>query len=139
MSPAFPCARCGRPVRRNLRATPPRITCPRCRYLIYDYPRPAAGMLVVKRGAVLVLRRGHAPMRGHLDIPGGFGDAGESIVLGDVTGAKRTLARSSIAKMKASAVSLRPEGLWQNLDAQQQRDLMAFLLTEPPAKTTPGR
>lgn len=79
MSAAFPCARCGRPVRRNLRAAPPRIACPRCRYLIYDYPRPAAGMLVVKRGAVLVLRRGHAPKRGHLDIPGGFVDAGESI------------------------------------------------------------
>ncbi len=34
--------------------------------------------------------------------------------------------------MKASALSLMPEGLWQNLNAQQQRDLMTFLLTEPP-------
>lgn len=36
-------------------------------------------MLVIKRGAVLVLRRGHAPKRGHLDIPGGFVDANESL------------------------------------------------------------
>ena len=77
--PAFPCVRCGRPVRRAQGVRPPRLTCPRCRYLIYDYPRPCAGMLVVKRGAVLVLRRGHAPKRGHLDIPGGFVDANESI------------------------------------------------------------
>jgi ADP-ribose pyrophosphatase YjhB (NUDIX family) len=79
VSPVFPCARCGRPLRRNLRAAPPRIACPRCRYLIYDYPRPAAGMLVVKGDAVLVLRRGHPPKRGFLDIPGGFIDANEGI------------------------------------------------------------
>src|SRR5262249_51885584 len=34
---------------------------------------------VVKQGAVLILRRAHAPRRGRLDIPGGFMDAGESI------------------------------------------------------------
>lgn len=79
MSPVFPCARCGRPVRRDLRAEPPRIACPRCRYLIYDYPRLAAGMLVVKGDTVLVLRRAHAPKRGHLDNPGGFIDTGETI------------------------------------------------------------
>jgi 8-oxo-dGTP diphosphatase len=77
--PAFPCARCGRPIRRNPATRPPRITCPRCRYLIYDYPRPAAGMLVVKGDTVLVLRRGHPPKRGFLDIPGGFIDANEAI------------------------------------------------------------
>ena len=46
---------------------------------MYDYPRPCAGVVVVKRGEVLVLRRAHAPRRGCLDIPGGFMDAGESI------------------------------------------------------------
>src|SRR5260370_1172402 len=60
-------------------AAPPRIACPRCRYLIYDYPRPAAGMLVLKGDAVLVLRRGAAPKRGFLDIPGGFVDANEDL------------------------------------------------------------
>lgn len=81
--PAFPCARCGRPIRRA-EADPGRglsrtLRCPRCRYLIYDYPRPCAGMVVVKGGDVLVLRRAHAPRRGCLDIPGGFMEAGESI------------------------------------------------------------
>ena len=46
---------------------------------MYDYPRPCAGMVVVKDGALLMLRRGHPPRRGFLDFPGGFIDAGESI------------------------------------------------------------
>src|SRR5262245_29325840 len=83
IGPAFPCARCGRPIRRaeaNPRLGRPRtLRCPRCRYLIYDYPRPCAGMVVVKDRTVLVLRRAHAPRRGCLDIPGGFMEAGEQI------------------------------------------------------------
>jgi putative heme-binding domain-containing protein len=59
-------------------------------------------------------------------------DTAGSLVLGDVAGAKRTLAKNAIARMKASPVSLMPEGLWQNLTVPQQRDLMTFLLTEPP-------
>jgi len=75
----FPCARCGRPIRRAENGRPPKIRCPRCRYLIYDYPRPCAGVIVMRGGDVLVLRRAHPPKRGWLDIPGGFMDAGESI------------------------------------------------------------
>jgi 8-oxo-dGTP diphosphatase len=75
----IPCARCGRPIRRTQREDPRKLRCPRCRYLLYDYPRIAAGMIVVKRGAVLLLRRAHTPRRGCLDIPGGFVDAGETI------------------------------------------------------------
>jgi 8-oxo-dGTP diphosphatase len=81
----FPCPRCGRWLRR----TPPpagsghshalEIRCPDCRYRMFDYPRPCAGMLVIKRGSLLVLRRGHPPKRGWLDTPGGFIDAGEDI------------------------------------------------------------
>jgi ADP-ribose pyrophosphatase YjhB (NUDIX family) len=46
---------------------------------MYDYPRPAAGMLVLKDDAVLLLRRAHPPRIGFLDVPGGFMEAGESI------------------------------------------------------------
>lgn len=59
-------------------------------------------------------------------------DTADAIVLGDAGGGRRTIPRATIAVMKASALSLMPEGLWQNLNAQQQRDLMTFLLTEPP-------
>jgi ADP-ribose pyrophosphatase YjhB (NUDIX family) len=81
----FPCARCGRPIRRRPaprsaeQGAPPQISCPRCQYLIYDYPRIAAGVLVVKGDSALMLRRAARPRRGCLDIPGGFMDAGESI------------------------------------------------------------
>ena len=74
----FPCPRCGTAIRRNDRTRPPRLTCPRCRFLIFDYPRSCAGMLVVRDQRLLVLRRGHRPKRGFLDIPGGFMEAGES-------------------------------------------------------------
>ena len=81
MSPEFPCARCGRPVKRlpPSRTRPRRIACPRCRYMIYDYPRPSAGVLVVKDDAVLLVRRGHTPRSGCRDVPGGFMDANEGI------------------------------------------------------------
>ncbi len=46
---------------------------------MFDYPRPCAGMLVVKGDAVLMLERGHRPRRGCFDIPGGFVDAGEGL------------------------------------------------------------
>jgi 8-oxo-dGTP diphosphatase len=46
---------------------------------MFDYPRPCAGMIVMKGDRVLVLRRGHAPRSGYLDTPGGFIDAGEDI------------------------------------------------------------
>ncbi len=57
-------------------------------------------------------------------------DTSDAIVLGDAAGGKQTIARLDIAGLKASAISLMPEGLWQNLTAPQQRDLMTFLLTE---------
>jgi putative heme-binding domain-containing protein len=60
-------------------------------------------------------------------------DSDQSVVFAEVGGNKRTIAKNNIAAMKASAVSLMPEGLWQNLNDQQQRDLMTFLLIEPPA------
>jgi len=81
VSAAFPCAVCGTLItRRPADAKRPRhLTCPRCLYMIYDYPRSACGMLVVKRGHVLMLERAHAPRAGHLDMPGGFIEAGEGL------------------------------------------------------------
>jgi ADP-ribose pyrophosphatase YjhB (NUDIX family) len=81
MSATFPCLRCGRPVSRRpaTRTRPKHIECPRCRYVIYDYPRTAAGVLVVKGDSVLLLRRAHRPRIGYLDVPGGFLEANESI------------------------------------------------------------
>lgn len=77
----FPCPRCGRPIARRRRVLAHgerrEIACPRCRFLMFDYPRPCAGFVVLRGDAVLLLRRGHAPKRGWLDLPGGFMEAGE--------------------------------------------------------------
>ncbi|HYM82063.1 MAG TPA: NUDIX domain-containing protein, partial [Candidatus Limnocylindria bacterium] len=77
----FPCPRCGRIIRRipASKARPVSIHCPRCRFMMHDYPRSCAGMIVVKGDAVLMLRRGHRPRRGYLDFPGGFIESGEAI------------------------------------------------------------
>jgi putative heme-binding domain-containing protein len=53
----------------------------------------------------------------------------EEITLGQVTGKSLEIARTRIAKVKPSAVSLMPEGLLKGLSAQQQKDLLTFLLT----------
>ena len=62
-------------------------------------------------------------------------ETADQLVVADAGGGKRTVAKATVAALKASAVSLMPEGLWQVLSAQQQRDLMTYLLTEPPAGT----
>lgn len=81
MRPNFPCARCGRALTRKpaTRKRPVAIACPRCRFLMYDYPRPACGVLVVRDEAVLLLRRAAPPRIGRVDIPGGFLEAGEGL------------------------------------------------------------
>lgn len=53
----------------------------------------------------------------------------DNVVLGQVTGQSLTIEKSKIVAMKASSVSLMPEGLLQGLTSQQQKDLFTFLLT----------
>jgi ADP-ribose pyrophosphatase YjhB (NUDIX family) len=77
--PAPTCPRCDRPLRRTARGKPRKLRCRRCDYLIYDYPRSAAGVLVLRGREVLLLRRAHPPRIGCVDIPGGFIDSGETI------------------------------------------------------------
>jgi len=52
----------------------------------------------------------------------------EEVVLGQVTGNNLTLPKQKVASIKASAISLMPEGLLKTLSAQEQKDLMTFLL-----------
>jgi putative heme-binding domain-containing protein len=60
-------------------------------------------------------------------------DTPEQLVLGQVTGVNLAISKKNISAMKASGVSLMPEGLLKNMTAQQQRDLLTFLLIPPPA------
>ncbi len=100
----FPCPRCGRPLGRSARGRPRRIRCPRCRFLLFDYPRPCAGVLVLRGRDVLLLRRAHPPRKGCLDVPGGFLEADEA-----VEGAAR---RELEEETGLTVGSLRPLGLY---------------------------
>jgi len=54
------------------------------------------------------------------------------VVLRGVDGQNVTLNREEIAEMKAAGLSLMPEGLLDNLDEQQVRDLFAYLRSTQP-------
>ena len=56
----------------------------------------------------------------------------DHVAIGQANGAVQTIARNRIATMRASSLSLMPEGLLQALNGAQQRDLLTFLLTTPP-------
>ena len=55
-----------------------RPTCPACGYIWYRNPVPAAGVLVVEAGQVLLVRRKYDPRAGQWCIPAGFMEAGET-------------------------------------------------------------
>ncbi|HZV34954.1 MAG TPA: c-type cytochrome, partial [Verrucomicrobiae bacterium] len=59
-------------------------------------------------------------------------DRADALVLGQATGQTLTVEKSKIAGMKASSLSLMPEGLLNPLTPQQQRDLFTFLLMKKP-------
>jgi putative heme-binding domain-containing protein len=63
-------------------------------------------------------------------------DTPQELVLGQLAGGNRVISRNNVRTLKASAVSLMPEGLLQSLNLQQQRDLMTYLLTEPSSGNT---
>ena len=61
------------------------------------------------------------------------GASDKEIRLGSPGGAIAVVPRSTIESMSTSKVSMMPEGLLDALSPQQIKDLMTFLLTEPPA------
>lgn len=52
----------------------------------------------------------------------------QHVVLGQATGRELTIPKAKIAGMKASTLSVMPEGLLKLLTDQEQKDLMTFLL-----------
>jgi len=52
----------------------------------------------------------------------------EQVVLGQATGKDLVIPKEKVASMKASTISVMPEGLLKPLSVQEQKDLMTFLL-----------
>jgi putative heme-binding domain-containing protein len=58
--------------------------------------------------------------------------AGDRVRVGDTKGAVTEVSRANVEQMTPSAVSTMPEGLPKLLGPERMRDLMTFLLTDPP-------
>jgi putative heme-binding domain-containing protein len=58
---------------------------------------------------------------------------GGRLILGDSAGKLTQLDRASIESMHPASVSIMPTGLHEKLSPDQLRDLMTYLLTEPPS------
>jgi putative heme-binding domain-containing protein len=66
---------------------------------------------------------------------------GDQLLVGDANGKVTTVNRADVEAMTASTKSIMPEGLPKTLGAERLRDLMTFLLTEPPhmPRDAPGQ
>ena len=72
------CLRCGtRLVSRDDNGSP-RPTCPACGFVYYRNPAPAAGVILVRRRELLLVRRRYEPRAGAWCLPAGFLEYGES-------------------------------------------------------------
>jgi mutator protein MutT len=56
----------------------PRPTCPKCGFIHYRNPVPAAGVVLLEAGKVLMVRRRYAPRAGAWCLPAGFMESGET-------------------------------------------------------------
>lgn len=71
------CPRCATPMGEADDHGMTRPTCPACGYVWYRNPVPAAGVILVQEGRVLLVRRRWDPRAGAWCLPAGFMEAGE--------------------------------------------------------------
>jgi 8-oxo-dGTP diphosphatase len=71
------CAQCGAKLVRRRVEHRMRDVCPECGHIAFRNAKPAAGLLIERRGMLLLVRRERAPYKGYWDIPGGFLEADE--------------------------------------------------------------
>jgi ADP-ribose pyrophosphatase YjhB (NUDIX family) len=83
--PARFCVRCGTKLVRRKVEKRLRPVCPKCGHIAFRNAKPAVGLLIERKGVLLLVRRARAPFKGYWDIPGGFLEEDEDAP----TGAKR--------------------------------------------------
>jgi ADP-ribose pyrophosphatase YjhB (NUDIX family) len=76
-TPSF-CPRCATPMASADDHGTLRPTCPACGYVWYRNPVPAAGVVLVQQGRVLLVKRRWDPRAGAWCLPAGFMEAGET-------------------------------------------------------------
>ncbi|HTR97704.1 MAG TPA: NUDIX hydrolase [Candidatus Acidoferrales bacterium] len=75
--PAY-CPRCAHALEPRSEHGTTRPTCPACGFIWYRNPVPAAGVLMLADGRVLLVRRKYDPRAGAWCLPAGFMEAGET-------------------------------------------------------------
>ena len=73
------CARCGGPMTLRRVDDRERAVCERCGFVAYRNPAPAAGVMVVEAGKVLLVQRKFEPRAGLWTLPAGFVEYDEHV------------------------------------------------------------
>jgi len=73
------CPRCAEPLASARDGERLRMRCPACDFVHYRNPAPAAGVLIVEDGAVLLVKRRFEPFKDRWSIPSGFIEYEEDI------------------------------------------------------------
>lgn len=71
------CSRCGAGLSERMIGKRVRPACPSCGFVVYLDPKVACGVLLIRAGQVLLVRRRNEPGRGRWCLPCGFADADE--------------------------------------------------------------
>ncbi len=71
------CTACGAPVEPKEALGKTRPVCTECGQVHFRDPKLAAGVLVIREGEALLVRRRHEPLAGQWSLPAGFVDGGE--------------------------------------------------------------
>jgi ADP-ribose pyrophosphatase YjhB (NUDIX family) len=73
------CPRCGSPMQIRVIDQHERAVCERCGHVAYRNPAPAAGVIIVENGDVLMVRRKFEPRAGLWTLPAGFVEYDEHV------------------------------------------------------------
>ncbi|MCL4297391.1 MAG: NUDIX hydrolase [Anaerolineae bacterium] len=61
-----------------------RLVCNDCSFVFYQNSKPCAGVLIIEKDKLLLIKRAIEPFKGYWDIPGGFLEPGEHPEIGAV-------------------------------------------------------
>ena len=75
------CPRCGQTLEERVVELEQRVrrVCPACSFIHYDNPTPAAGVILLDKDRVLLVKRKYKPKVGMWTLPAGFVETGEDV------------------------------------------------------------
>ncbi|MDH4179035.1 MAG: NUDIX hydrolase [Armatimonadota bacterium] len=94
------CPKCGARLEARRIEDRDRPTCPGCGFVHYNNALPCVGVLALKQGNVLLVKRAVEPFKGYWDIPGGFLESDEH----PYVGAKREFLEETGLKIEPTEV-----------------------------------